>query len=267
MKINNRIHVIEGPKKGRYPYSNSVLIGKSLIIDTGAGDVLKDLKVEWVINSHWHEDHIALNKIGKRVAAHVLDAEAIESYEEFRERYGIGDLVNLFINFEFGRVNRTFEDGEEFEIDGVTIEVLHTPGHSAGHCCFIIDEKAIFLADVDLTSFGPWYGCRDCHVGDFVRSIEKIMKVVQERDISIAIPSHGDVVFSEENIIGKLDGYLKVIYERDKKIRELISAGEEPVGKGVIYRRIPEPKDIFLNFEKIMVEKHLTTFQYESSPP
>ncbi len=266
MEINSKIKVIEGPSKGRYPHSNSVLIGKSLIIDTGAGDVLKDLKVEWVINSHWHEDHIALNKIGKRVAAHVLDAEAIESYEEFKERYGMGDLVNLFINFEFGSVDRTFEDGEEFEFEGLTIEVLHTPGHSAGHCCFIINEKIIFLADIDLTSF-PWYGCRDCHVGDFVRSIEKVKRIVQERDISTAIPSHGDVVFGKENIVRKLDEYLRVIYERDKKIRELISAGEDPVGKGVIYRRIPEPKDIFLNFEKIMVEKHLTTFQSESSLP
>ncbi|WP_456469481.1 MBL fold metallo-hydrolase [Archaeoglobus sp.] len=267
MKIRDRVHLIEGPNKGKYPYSNSVLIGNSCLIDTGAGDVLRNLKVDWVINSHWHEDHIALNKIGKRVAAHAFDAEAIESYEEFRERYGMGDIVKLFINFEFGNVDRTFEDGEEFEFEGVRVEVLHTPGHSAGHCCFIIDEKVIFLGDIDLTSFGPWYGCRDCNVRDFVKSIERIKDVVQERNISVAIPSHGDAVFGKEKIVRKLEDYLKVIYERDKKIRELISSGEDPVGRGIIYRKIPEPRDVFLNFEKIMVKKHLTTFQSESSHP
>lgn len=261
MKIDDGVHVIEGPGKGKYPYSNSVLIGKSLIIDTGAGDALKNLRVEWVINSHWHEDHIALNRIGKRVAAHVLDAKAIESYEEFRERYGLGDLVNIFINFEFGKVDRVFEDGEEFEFDGVKVEVLHTPGHSAGHCCFVINDRTIFLGDIDLTSFGPWYGCRDCHVGDFVKSIERVMKVVRERDISVAIPSHGGVIFGKSEILGRLAEYLGIIYERDEKIRELISSGEDPVGRGIIYRKIPEPREVYLNFERVMVEKHITTFR------
>lgn len=266
MAIKDRINVIKGPMNGKYPYSNSLLIGKSCLIDTGAGDVLKDLEVEWVINSHWHEDHIALNRVGRKVAAHFLDAEAIESYEEFRERYGIGDLVKIFVNFEFGKVDRTLDDGEIFEFEGVKVEVLHTPGHSAGHCCFLVDDEIIFLADIDLTSFGPWYGCRDCHVGDFIRSIEKVKKVVEKNGISIAVPSHGEVIFGEDEIKRKLDRYLEVIYERDKKIRELISSGENPVGRGVIYRRIPEPKEVFLNFEKIMVEKHLTTFPREFYP-
>jgi glyoxylase-like metal-dependent hydrolase (beta-lactamase superfamily II) len=90
------IRIIEGPNSGRYPYSNSLIIGKSCLIDTGAGNVLKSIRVDWVLNSHWHEDHIALNKIGKKVAAHYLDADAIESYEEFKRRYALGDIVKFF---------------------------------------------------------------------------------------------------------------------------------------------------------------------------
>ena len=258
MELRRNVRIIEGPDSGRYPYSNSLLIGRSCLIDAGAGDVLKDVRVEWVLDSHWHEDHIALNKVGRRVAAHYLDADAIENYEEFKRRYALGDLVRLFVNFEFGRVDRTFEDGEVFEFEGVQVEVLHTPGHSAGHCCFVIDD-VIFLADIDLTPFGPWYGCLDCDVRDFVLSIERLKREVSKRRISLAVPSHGKAVSGTDEILKRLDDYLAKIFERDRKIRELIQAGEDPIGKGVIYKKVPEPKEIYLHFEKIMIEKHLAT--------
>jgi len=256
MELRRNVRIIEGPDSGRYPYSNSLLIGRSCLIDAGAGDALKDVRVDWVLNSHWHEDHIALNKVGRRVAAHYLDADAIENYEEFKRRYALGDLVRLFVNFEFGRVDRTFEDGEVFEFEGVQVEVLHTPGHSAGHCCFVIDD-VIFLADIDLTPFGPWYGCLDCDVRDFVLSIERLKKEVSKREVDLAIPSHGKPVSGTEEILRRLDDYLAKIFERDRKIREMVRSGEDPVGKGVIYKKVPEPKEIFLHFERIMIEKHL----------
>lgn len=34
-------------------------------------------------------------------------------------------------------------------------------------------------------------------------------------------------------------------------------SGEDPVGKGIIYKRVPEPREIYLHFERIMIEKHL----------
>lgn len=257
MEIYKNVRVIEGPDSGKYPYSNSLIVGKSCLIDAGAGNALKSIKVDWVLNSHWHEDHIALNNVGNKVAAHHLDADAIENYEEFKRRYALGDFVKLFINFDFGKVDKTFEDGDVFEFEGVQIEVVHAPGHSAGHSCFVIGN-IIFLADIDLTSFGPWYACIDCELRDFILSMEKIKKEVSKREITLATPSHGKVISGTENILKKLDAYLAKIFERDRKIKELIKLGEDPVGKGVIYRKIPEPKEIYLHFEKIMIEKHLT---------
>jgi glyoxylase-like metal-dependent hydrolase (beta-lactamase superfamily II) len=160
------------------------------------------------------------------------------------------------VNFEFGRVDRTFEDGDVFEFEGVQVEVLHTPGHSAGHSCFVIGD-VMFLADVDLTPFGPWYGCLDCDVRDFVLSIERIKNEVRKRGVSLAIPSHGKPVSGTEEILKRLDDYLAKIFERDRRIRELVRSGEDPVGKGIIYKRVPEPREIYLHFERIMIEKHL----------
>lgn len=254
-----KIRILEAPNSGRYPYSHSLLIGRSCIIDTGCGEKLRDLKVDFVVNTHWHEDHIAMNKIAKSVFAHHLDAEAIESYEEFARRYAIGELVRLFVNFDFGKVDRTFEDGEQMEFEGVSVEVIHTPGHSAGHCCFVVNESVLFLGDIDLTSFGPWYGCLDCDVRSFVLSIKKLIREVERREISLAIPSHGSMVNGKENIVEALSRYCAKIFERDRIIREFAKSGESAVGRGIIYRKIPEPKEVYLSFEKIMIEKHLTT--------
>jgi hypothetical protein len=82
----------------------------------------------------------------------------------------------------------------------------------------------------------------------------------------LAIPSHGKVVSATENILNRLDNYLAQIFERDRKIKELIKSGEDPVGKSVIYRKIPEPREIYLHFEKVMIEKHLNISLDEICP-
>lgn len=52
----------------------------------------------------------------------------------------------------------------------------------------------------------------------------------------VAIPAHGEMVTGEE-LEMKLSEYENKILERDRKIREIIKAGEDPVGRGIIYRR------------------------------
>ena len=40
---------------------------------------------------------------------------------------------------------RILTDGELFEEDDFTIEVVHTPGHASNHLCYILkEEKLIF---------------------------------------------------------------------------------------------------------------------------
>lgn len=257
MEISDGIFLFYGRNHGKYPYANCILIKNDLLIDGGAEEVW-NLRPEVVLNSHWHEDHIAMNRVAKSVLAHRLDAKAVESYEEFKSRYGLGDLVETFLsvypNLSFRSVSATFEDGDALFFEGVEIEVIHTPGHSAGHCCFLINGEILFLGDIDLQF--PWYGCLDSDVGDFLNSIELIKKISPK----VAIPGHGEIVKGEE-LESRLESYKEIVLERDRKIRELVAFGEDPVGKGVIYRRFPEPRQIYEHFERIMVKKHLEMHQ------
>ncbi|MHA1595003.1 MAG: MBL fold metallo-hydrolase [Candidatus Baldrarchaeia archaeon] len=275
LKVTDRVHLIIGENKGRYPYSNSLFIKdeKNVLIDTGIGakqikELTKDVKIDIVVNSHFHEDHIAFNKMfsKSKICAHELDAPAIMSIDRLIELYGPRDTmavkyIESFIretyNLQNSRVDMTFRDGFVFQLGELRMEVVHTPGHSAGHCCFLIPEEGvIFLADIDLTSFGPWYGCVDSDVDAFLKSIEKVKK---ER-FEVAVTSHKNVVFEREDAILALDKYASKIFERERKILDLLTKPkslDEIAERFPIYGKPYEPKEIFLLFEKTMIKKHL----------
>lgn len=255
-KLADGIFVIPGNRWGKYPSANCIYLKDFCLIDGGAENAW-NLRPENILNSHWHEDHISMNAVAKKIYAHELDAKAIESYEEFERRYGLGESVRLFLslypNLGFRKVDELIDDSQILKFGSIEVEVIHTPGHSAGHCCFLIDGRFLFLADIDLTSFGPWYGCLDCDVQEFIDSIERLLKIA--KDVGIAIPAHGMPVKREE-FEKKLLEYREKIFEREKKILDAIKSGIDPVGKGIIYKKLPEPHEIYKNFERIMIEKH-----------
>jgi hydroxyacylglutathione hydrolase len=41
---------------------------------------------------------------------------------------------------------RRLADGEVLTLGGFSVDVLHTPGHTPGHCCFRIDAEDLFLS-------------------------------------------------------------------------------------------------------------------------
>ncbi len=47
------------------------------------------------------------------------------------------------------------EDGGKFEVAGVTLEVLHSPGHSRGSCCLYCEELEVLFSGDVVTQDGP----------------------------------------------------------------------------------------------------------------
>jgi glyoxylase-like metal-dependent hydrolase (beta-lactamase superfamily II) len=120
--------------------SNAYLVydaegGRGVVIDTGAPVEpileearLRRVRVEWILNTHFHVDHIAGNEalargLGARVAAHRLDLPRIPSGGE------------------------PLEDGQEIQAGDLTIEVLHIPGHTAGQAAFLVSGAELFTGD------------------------------------------------------------------------------------------------------------------------
>lgn len=130
--------------------ANSWIIGDGdevIVIDPGtdAAAVLGaagDREIIAVICTHGHAGHTeAAVEVAKRdeapVALHPGDRLA------WREVHS-GDDPEI-----------DMEDGGKFEVAGVTLEVLHAPGHSRGSCCLYSEELgAVFTGDVVAES-GP----------------------------------------------------------------------------------------------------------------
>jgi len=275
VQITEKILFIEGEGKGRYPYSNSMLIDDDVkaLIDTGMGrdlamEIAKGKKIDLVINSHGHEDHVASNYLFKdaKTCSHKLDAPIIRSVEKLKELYGTTEpqaakYIDLLLEEHFklkdARVDLEFEDGNVFNLGSTKLKVIHTPGHSSGHCCFSIpSERLVFLADVDLSSFGPWYGCLDCNIDQFIQSIKR----VRDLRFEVAVSSHKGIIHGRKTVEEKLTDYLSKIFEREKKLLDFLSEErniDEIVDRAIVYGRFPEPKAVFKLFEKTMIEKHL----------
>jgi len=275
IELSDKVFFIEGENHGRYPFSNSLFIDDEVkaLIDTGLGKevikrILKQKRVDLIINSHCHEDHTCCNYLFKnaKICCHRFDASAVRSVNELLKRYGpleheVVEAIRVFLKETFGlrnsRVDFEFEDEYVFDLGDVKLKVIHTPGHSIGHCCFFIpDAKIIFLSDIDLTSFGPWYGCLDSDVDQFIESINKVKKLRAE----IAVTSHKGIIMGRNVIETRLNEYLDKIFERERKVVDFLKDEhtiDEIVNKAIIYGRFREPKLVFKHFEKIMIEKHL----------
>ncbi len=276
IEIADRIFYIEGENRGRYPDCHAMLVrdDTSVIIDPACRDDLMrelaaDPGIDIVLNTHFHEDHRIYNYHfeNARLLVHELDAHGYGSIEKFMECFSVVNSPPLkqvwhaFLletcKYRPYTVDETIADGSEIDLGHTVVQVVHTPGHSAGHCCFFFpNEKIAYLGDVDLTSFGPWYAGIDSGIDDFLSSIERIRKLRPDA----VVTSHGDGMITE-NVDGRLKEYADIIHRRDGIILDFVTQRrtlDEILSLEVVYRKKQKTPDAFFYWDdRLMIESHL----------
>lgn len=133
--------ILEGFQVGPL-MSNCYIIGceetkEAAVVDPGAESqrILQRLKklglnCRYVILTHGHADHIgALGQVseatGAQVLIHTKDAKMITS-PSHNLSYMTGSAL------EFKNADRLLEDGDTVQVGKITVEVIHTPGHTPG---------------------------------------------------------------------------------------------------------------------------------------
>ena len=156
-----------------------------------------DLKVEGILLTHGHFDHVwglealkgAVNRERKEkglepIKVYALDAE--------RELLGNADMN---VSEMAGRActvaaDEYLKDGQELTLADITFRVIATPGHTGGSCCYYLEEKGFLLSGDTL--FQESVGRTDFPTGSMsqiVRSIREKLFVLPE-DTKV-YPGHG----------------------------------------------------------------------------
>ena len=164
------------------PYDNNVFVvrcrasGDALLVDAANEheqllELCRRLGVRNVVETHGHWDHIQavpqLRDAGYEVAVRAEDAAMLPSY----------DLL--------------LEDDDVLAVGRLRLRTIHTPGHTPGSMCFLIEGSPVLLSGDTLFPGGPGNTATD--LGDFPTIIESI-----ERRIfaplpaeTIVMPGHG----------------------------------------------------------------------------
>jgi len=164
------------------PMDNNVFVvrckqtGDALLVDAANEheqllELCRRLGVRSVIETHGHWDHIQavpeLRDAGYEVAVTAQDAGMLPSYDQL------------------------LEDDTVLEVGRLRLRTIHTPGHTPGSMCFLIEGSPVLLAGDTLFPGGP--GNTKFEGGDFptiIKSIDRRLFATLGDDI-LVLPGHG----------------------------------------------------------------------------
>ena len=146
-----------------------------------------DVELKYILLTHGHFDHVmGINKTKEahpksKVFAHIGDKNLIEGIKEFMQKYGMVED-----NLEVPKIDNYIQEGS---IIGGKVKILHTPGHTKGSVCYLIDDN-LFSGD---TIFLESVGRTDLEGGSFEEIKSSIENKIFKLDKNIKIfPGHGD---------------------------------------------------------------------------
>ncbi|MDP1652592.1 MAG: MBL fold metallo-hydrolase [Rhodocyclaceae bacterium] len=179
---------------------------QAAVVDPGGDvetilDVIKEnnLKVEKLLLTHGHIDHVG----GTTALARHLNVP-VEGPQR-ADAFWLEQLTEQCSMFGFPPTpafapDRWLEDGDTVTVGGLTLDVLHTPGHTPGHVSFI--HKPSKIAIVGDVLFAGSVGRTDFPQGnatDLIHSIRE--KLFPLGDDVTFLPGHGPTsTFGEERI-------------------------------------------------------------------
>jgi len=229
------VTVLSGLERGKYPHGNSVLVQgtrETVLFDPSLTVAERGLPVEidHVVLSHVHEDHVpGLSVLGDvPVHCHEGDAVCLRSLDDLMAMYGMPSDIEAEFRVEVERDFhfvprpdvRSFTEDDTFDLGGVTIEVVHTPGHTRGHCALVVPEaRAAFLGDMELTGFGPYYFDEWSSLEDMEASITRCRDIDADHFITF---HHKWVIEGRDALLPMLDAFQAVNTNREERMLDFL---------------------------------------------
>jgi len=240
-----------GEKSGKYPDGNQVVVRgadtlaafDTPLVANRLGRELLD--ADLVVLGHVHEDHMAgLHRLpGAEVHVHERDLEAARSWEGLSRHYGYAqpvlDEMYAMIRRDFHYTPRPdakpYRDGAVWDLGGgVTVRAIHAPGHTAGHCVLLVEPGGVaFIGDIELSSFGPYYGDATSNLADFRRTLEAVKEIPAQAWVT---SHHKGVITDRATFLALLRAFASRLDAREEAIAAYLALTPATLAELVAHR-------------------------------
>lgn len=165
------------------------------IIDPGEGGSRvasfvkgRGITVKYILATHGHIDHV----IKARELCDDLGAAFLIHKDDEVLLLALDEQARLF-GYKVGarpKADGYLDPKTTFSLGDSLIRVMHTPGHTRGSCCFIVDDEALFTGD---TLFAGSVGRTDLFGGSSRDMSRSLLALASLPDKMTVYPGHGDV--------------------------------------------------------------------------
>jgi hydroxyacylglutathione hydrolase len=116
----------------------------------------KNLKLDYILNTHHHFDHVGGNN-------------------ELKKLYNAKVVGFLGDKHRIPGIDIALKDNEKWYFGNSLIKIFHIPGHTLGHICFFFEEEKIVFTGDTLFSLG----CGKIFEGDHKQMLNSLNKIKQ----------------------------------------------------------------------------------------
>ncbi|TPP10251.1 MBL fold metallo-hydrolase [Rhizobium glycinendophyticum] len=209
--------------------TNTYIVGEKsvCVIDPGPDDdahfdalmkALEGREVSHIAVSHTHRDHSPLARRMKERTGAIIVAEG--PHRPARPLFE-GEVNPFAESADTDFVpDRALVDGETVEGDGWRLTAVHTPGHTANHSAFALEDTGIlFSADHVMAWATSIVAPPDGAMSDYMTSLDRLLT----RDDRLYLPGHGGPVEDPPTFVRALRSHRR---QREQAVLERIIKGD-----------------------------------------
>lgn len=250
-RIDERLlqHVVVVRQFSRtFPTSNVWVLqdrSDAALVDAGFGDEqsiaerrrffereLSHLRFRHILLTHHHFDHSSGGRrlrelLRAETAINPIDETILHtpsgSNEDLPDEAEISERARVWREEALATpIDRTLADGESVRVGGLTVRAVHTPGHTAGHNCYFVEETGVLFTGDNVLGIGT-SAIGPPPAGDMQAYLDSLLRM-RHLEATLFAPGHGPVVRATAAKIKELVDHRAV---RDRQIIDLIDRGYE----------------------------------------
>jgi glyoxylase-like metal-dependent hydrolase (beta-lactamase superfamily II) len=158
--------------------------------------------IRWILCTHTHEDHAP-------GAARLRQLTGV----------GVAAMTAPVTNHDFEvSLDRVLVPDEAIECRGLSLRVVHTPGHASNHVCFLLDTNGmLFTGDHIMQGSTVVIWPPDGNMRAYLTSLRRLF----ELDIKVLAPGHGHLI---DDPSAEVDKLIRHRLRREEKVRQAVLA-------------------------------------------